>query len=292
VRNKDFAVFILTNRRPDRVVTLSTLRKSGYTGRVVFVLDDLDDTLEAYKKSYPKDEFYVFSKEEGMNITDTADNTRNPKAVVYARNMCHRIARDLKLESFLVLDDDYTSFLWTSDSEKNFNRKNIKSIDVVFDAFLDFLKGTPTQTICFAQGGDFIGGKESNHGRKITLTRKAMNSFFCLTERPFKFYGLINEDVNMYALDGSRGKLCFTSTDIQLCQRMTQQNDGGLTTIYLEMGTYVKSFYSVLYHPSSVTIREMGGTNKRIHHAVKSELTYPKILSERYRRPDYEKGGN
>ena len=31
-----------------------------------------------------------------------------------------------------------------------------------------------------------------------------------------------------------------------LLQKETQSNSGGLTDIYLELGTYVKSFYSVI----------------------------------------------
>ena len=111
-----------------------------------------------------------------------------------------------------------------------------------------------------------------------------MNSFFCKTDRPFKFYGLINEDVNMYVLNGSRGELYFTSTLVGLNQAQTQANSGGLTTIYLELGTYVKSFYSVLYHPSSVKVAEMQTTHKRLHHKVSKDLTYPKIIEERWKK--------
>jgi hypothetical protein len=274
----NFAVLILSNKRPDRVHTIKTLRKQGYSGRIVIVLDDLDPTSEEYRKNYPNDEIYIFNKKEAMNLTDSADNTGNPKAVVYARNMCFIIASELGLEYFLELDDDYSAFSYTFDIENKFKRKIVGNITKVFEAFIDFLRTTSIDTIAFAQGGDFIGGSGNAYAKSSMLTRKVMNSFFCKTDRPFMFYGLINEDVNMYVLNGSRGKICFTSSDIQLNQIMTQQNDGGLTTIYLELGTYVKSFYSVMYHPSSVTVRKMGNTNSRIHHSINKDFTYPKIL--------------
>jgi hypothetical protein len=177
-----------------------------------------------------------------------------------------------------VLDDDYYDMMTTSSHANSFKRKEARDLNRIFAAYINFLKSTPADTIAFAQGGDFIGGAESKYARSVMLTRKAMNSFFCLTARPFQFYGLINEDVNMYVLNGSRGRLCFTSTLMQLDQRDTQQNAGGLTTIYLEMGTYAKSFYSVIYHPSSVTVKEMGRHRKRIHHSIDADHTYPKIL--------------
>jgi hypothetical protein len=275
-----FACFILTHKRADRVYTVETLRKSNYTGDIVLVLDDTDKTADEYKKNYPNDKIYIFNKDKAIDLTDSADNTRNPKAVVYARNMTHEIANELGYDYFLVLDDDYTAFSYTSDKNDLFKRKVIKNIDRVFSIYLEFMMNTNTDTLAFAQGGDFIGGAGNNYAKKIMFTRKVMNSFFCKTERPFYFYGLINEDVNMYVLNGSRGHLCFTSTLVQLNQVMTQQNDGGLTTIYLELGTYVKSFYSVMYHPSSVYVHDMGSKNKRIHHRIEKDFTYPMILRE------------
>lgn len=285
MRHKNFAVLILTHRRADRVITVRTLRRQGYTGRIILVLDDTDPTRAEYAKHHPEDEIYVFNKKEAMDLTDSADNTNNPKAVVYARNMCHRIARELGLTTFLVLDDDYTTIGYRSDDEHEYiGHKSVKNLDRIFDIYVDFLISTPTTSIAFAQGGDFIGGFGNRFGEHLTLYRKCMNSFFCKTDDPFYFYGLINEDVNAYVLDGSRGRLYFTSTHISLEQKQTQSNDGGLTTIYLELGTYVKSFYSVMYHPSSVCVKDMGCTNRRLHHSIKSDLTYPKILNERYRK--------
>lgn len=283
-RMDNFAVFILTHGRPNNVKTHKTLRKQGYNGKIVLILDDQDKSSEEYKRNYPDCEFYIFNKKEAIEQTDSADNTGNPKAVVYARNMCHRIASELGLEFFLELDDDYSTFMFTSDKNDNWTRPEIKNINQVFSIFIEFLKSTPIDTVCFAQGGDFIGGKESDHGSNIKLSRKAMNAFFCKTDRVFQFYGLINEDVNMYVLNGSRGRLCFTSSMVQVNQVMTQQNSGGLTTIYLELGTYVKSFYSVMFHPSSVTIKEMGSSHKRLHHSIKADLTYPKIISQKHKR--------
>lgn len=282
----NFAVFILTHGRPDRVITLTKLREQNYSGRIVLVLDDQDKSIDKYQKNYSDCEFYIFSKEEAIDLTDSADNTRNPKAVVYARNMCHKIAKELNLEYFLVLDDDYTRFDYRSDDQHNYvGSHKINNLDIIFKIFVKFLENTPTKSIAFSQGGDFIGGYDNNtFGNKVTLHRKCMNSFFCKTDRPFQFYGLINEDVNCYVLDGSRGDLFFTSSQISLEQTQTQKNDGGLTTIYLELGTYVKSFYSVMYHPSSVTIEEMRSSNRRLHHRVDKNLTYPKILRENYRK--------
>lgn len=282
--NSNFAVFILTHARPDRVYTINSLRKFGYSGKIVLILDDTDKTISEYKKNYPDEEIYIFNKDKAIDFTDTADNTRNPKAVVYARNMCHEIAKELGYDYFLVFDDDYLEYKLTTGKQNIFHRKNIKNLDPIFKIFVEFLRTTPIDCIAFAQGGDFIGGSGSNYAKKIMLTRKCMNSFFCKTDRPFYFYGLINEDVNCYTLNGSRGSIYFTSTEVQLNQKLTQTNDGGLTTIYKELGTYVKSFYSVLYHPSSIIVQDMGRYDRRLHHKIDKDLTYPLILNQKYQK--------
>ena len=61
-------------------------------------------------------------------------------------------------------------------------------------------------------------------------------------------------------------------------QKDTQSNAGGLTDIYLEVGTYVKSFYSVMAAPSCVKVSVMGDTSSRIHHAVTWKNAVPKII--------------
>ena len=96
-----------------------------------------------------------------------------------------------------------------------------------------------------AQGGDFIGGKK-NQNAKPKLMRKAMNTFICSIDRPFKFVGRLNEDVTTYVKLGSIGILFVTITNLMVNQQVHQSKKGGLTGVYKDNGTYVKSFFSVL----------------------------------------------
>jgi hypothetical protein len=139
-----------------------------------------------------------------------------------------------------------------------------------------------------SQGGDFIGGGEGTfvkHIKKGKFSRKVMNSFLFKVDRPVKFSGRINEDVNMYVEWGRRGHLFVTVPRLRLWQKETQANAGGLTEIYLDLGTYVKSFYSVLYAPSCVSISEMGRDDRRIHHSISWTYAAPMILNEQHRKP-------
>lgn len=280
--NDKFAVFILTHGRAGNVITYDTLRKLHYTGKIYLIIDDEDEQEQEYRKRYGE-QVIVFSKKEMDGTFDIGDNLPNRKVVVYARNKCHAIAKSLGLDYFLELDDDYNTFSFRYDDNGSLRQKHVHDLDKVFSAYVKFLEVSGAHAVALAQGGDFIGGTGSTVWRE-QLSRKAMNAFFCKTDRPFKFYGRINEDTTMYTVLGQRGVLLFTVADVMLNQLQTQANKGGLTDIYLDMGTYYKSFFSVMYSPSCVRVSCMGGEYKRIHHKVKWGNCIPKILNERYKR--------
>ena len=281
MKNKKFAVFILSHGRADNVKTLKTLNKGNYTGKIYIICDDEDDQIEKYRKLGP--EVIVFNKTEEMKRTDTEDNFQDHRLVVYARNKCHDIAKELGLTHFLVLDDDYTDFCFRYKKGKKLKAKSCKNLNQLFDEMLKFLDVSGALTVAMSQAGDFIGGAENGKLDK-GIDRKAMNSFFCRTDRPFKYYGSTNEDVNSYIFNGMQGNLMFTIYRPSVIQTITQQNKGGLTDIYLDNGTYVKSFYSVIIEPSCAKVAIMNTKNARIHHKILWNNCCPKILNEKYKK--------
>lgn len=282
MKNK-FAIFILTHGRANNVITYSTLRKQGYTGKIYLMIDDEDKQANEYKSKYGND-VIVFNKQTAIDFTDSGDNFKKRNSVVYARNWNFVVAKELGIDYFLQLDDDYGHFYNTIDNNGNYitQHRKLNNLDAVCDAMVEFLIASNADTVCMSQGGDFIGGpgsKVAKLAKQGKFSRKAMNAFFMNTAKPFKFMGRINEDVNAYVALGNVGKLFITVPRIRLEQVQTQANSGGLTDIYLDLGTYVKSFYSVMYAPSCVKIAEMGVSNKRLHHMVKWKHAVPEIVS-------------
>jgi hypothetical protein len=283
-----FAVFILTHGRANNVITYSTLRKQGYTGKIYLMIDDEDKQASEYKEKYGKD-VIVFNKQKAIDYTDSGDNFNKRNSVVYARNWNFVIAKEMGIDYFLQLDDDYGHFYNTFDNEGNYitQHRKLNNLDSVCDAMVEFLIASNADAVCMSQGGDFIGGpgsKVAKLAKQGKFSRKAMNAFFMNTAKPFKFMGRINEDVNAYVALGGVGKLFITVPRIRLEQTTTQANAGGLTEIYLDLGTYVKSFYSVMYAPSCVKIQEMGVSHKRLHHRVKWKYAVPEIVSADYKK--------
>lgn len=281
---ENFCIFILTHGRPYSMHTYDALKRQGYTGKIYIIIDDEDSRQDEYYKIY-KEQVIVFSKKEMAEVIDVGDNFDDRRAVVYARNACFTIAKSLGMEYFLVLDDDYSTFSYKVIINNIFTDRVIKNLDKMFFILLNYYKNIEAKSIAMAQGGDYIGGNKSGrweHG--FYPLRKCMNTFFCSTSRPFQFVGKINEDVNTYVVAGSRGELFFTIPDVKISQQTTQASNAGLTDIYLDSGTYVKSFYTVLYAPSCVKISVMGAHYYRIHHRISWKHAVPVILHEKYKK--------
>jgi hypothetical protein len=278
-----FAALILTHGRPDRVFTYKSLRRHGYRGAIYIIVDNEDETVDEYRKIFGDDKVIVFDKKAIAETFDTADTQDDRRAIVYARNASFPIAEQLGLDYFIQLDDDYKTFDYRFISGGKLRGKGIKSLDLVFEAMIDFLENSGAATFAMSQGGDHIGGMNGSNYYK-GLMRKAMNSFVLRTDRPVQFIGRINEDVNTYVLQGSRGDLFFTVTYLQLTQTPTQSNEGGMTNLYVDSGTYVKSFYTVMMHPSSVMIGTMGNIHRRYHHMISWNNTVPKIISGKHKK--------
>lgn len=277
----DFCIFILSHKRPDRVRTYDCVRRSGYTGRIFIVIDDEDDTADDYRKRYG-DEVIQFVKSEYDNVTDKADNHPKRNSVVWARNACWDIARQVGVKSFLVLDDDYSNFAYRLRGDGSTGKRITiyRTFDQLCLAMAEYQQRSGALSIALAQGGELIGGPFKDWKTK----RKVMNSFFCSTDRPFRFIGRMNDDVNTYVRHGWTGCLFLTLLNVNLEQVDTQAQSGGLTEMYLEHGTYVKSFTTTMIAPSCCKVTSFGIDRHRIHHKINWKATTPMVLRQHHRK--------
>lgn len=279
----DFAIMILSHGRADNVRTVNTLKEVNYTGKWYIIIDDEDNQRDEYIKNFGKEHIIIFNKEEAGKTFDIMDNFSGRGVPTFARNVFHRIAKELGLTYFLELEDDYMCFRQRYEENDSMKTRYVSQFDLLIEPYLEFLDLSGAMCVAFAQTGDFLGGLGSTVWTQ-QITRKAMNSFFCRVDRPFQFLGRFNDDVNAYVDYGKRGYLFFTTRDMCLDQPQTQANAGGITEAYLQYGTYVKSFYSVMLCPSCVKISEMGQSHKRIHHLIDWEVAVPKIISSKFRK--------
>jgi hypothetical protein len=280
-----FLPIIMSHGRADCVLTYKSLRRIGFTDRILILIDNEDKRRAEYESEFG-DEVYVFDKKAWAKKTDSGDNFPHRKAIVYARNACYSIAKELGYRWFIQLDDDYDSFLFKFDENLKYKEvaHNPKIADAIKHTFL-FLRDTPAiSAIAWAQNGDFMGGAGSSDANRIWLKRKCMNTWFCDTERPINFVGHMNEDASAYIVGGIRGQVFLQTNFCAINQAATQAAAGGMTDTYKANGTYLKTFYSIMQTPACVRVSVLGRTHDRIHHKILWNNCAPKILRESVRK--------
>jgi len=280
----NYAVFILTNGRPHKQYTTRTLHKLGYTGSIYYLCDTDDPTLPEYKKLLGK-QVVTFDKRKVRHTFDLMTNEENYNLVVYARNAVFKVAKRLGLDYIVVMDDDYTGFYTMVDENGFYQNTHIRDFDKLIRVHLKFLKNANLDALAFAQAGDFLGGENGGFNRRgLRPLRKVMNVFFFDVDKPLQVNGMLNED-SVLGVDAARhGKILLTTCLVKMLQKQTQTNSGGLTEAYKSVGTYQKSFYSVLMNPSAAKIEYRTHSVGRIHHHITGRYAYPKIVSEKFKK--------
>ena len=305
---KDFVILILSHGRPGflKSHTWNVLNKTNSKARRVIVLSDDDPAISEYKDLFGKDSVFVFNKiktEQDYDL-DLIDcywgKSLSRKATVWARNEQFRIARALGYRWFMVLDDDYREIIMRHKMVRSddgteffptFKELLFTPADEhgsIFDKccvkYFKMLNSAPwLDATAFSQCGDFVGGINSILV-KIPYRWKAMNVFFCDTEKEYRYYGRFNDDVNAYVLNGKRGRLSLTLNMPSINQEPTQGSKEGMTDIYKTFGTYVKSLTSAVVCPSSVSVSCMGTAVQRVHHLIEWSKACPLVVDESWCR--------
>lgn len=303
LQHKDFCVMIVSHGRPNDQATVNTLNRFGYTGDWYIVLDNEDASVEQYKALYGEDKIKIFDKEALMKSgkVDAMDNFQVKKTVVYARYACYDIAREMGYKYFMMCEDDHDSLRWRMNPEIEYSSKMVSdskeycALDQIIDTMLDYFDSAPIKTLCMAQSGDYIGGGGSKMATD-QYRRKAMGTFITRVDDPIHFPGTMNDDTTAYTMNQAKGELMLTTGFIAVNTKPTQKNSGGNTDIYEAFGTYVKTFYSVMGHPSGVKVSVLFNTsarkgvgpktneNFRIHHRVSWNNTAPKVIRENVKK--------
>lgn len=246
---KRFAIFILTNGRPNHQYTLEFLRKS-FKGDVFLLCDNEDSTLKDYQKNYGKN-VVVFDKNEWVSKSDQMDNFRSKKSVLYARNAVFEIAKDMGYDYFAMVDDDVTGLSFRYEKDGKLVGKPVKDFNKVSSAVLEAMGDTGTDYFSFGTDKIYIGGAaNSQYQRKII--DKVYNFIFCRTDQEHFYKGIMNEDEIHNILSMSVGKLVKSSTIIQMQMKPVGRDSvGGNAETYNENGyySYVRNFYPIIAFP-------------------------------------------
>lgn len=279
---KRFAVFILSHGRAKTISTPDALINCGYTGEYFVVIDNEDDDEPLYREKFG-DKIIQFDKRDYVKLTDLGDTDDDRRIGVLARNFIQDEAIKRGYRYHLQLDDDIHGFTYRYIKGDSLKAKTIRRMDDVFEAMCSYLDTTPITSLSFSLAVFMVGGINNDAFFK-GLIPKTATTFLMRADDLNYFHMRMNDDMTTAAINRMRGKQYYTIMQLMLSVDGTQVQSGGMTEIYVDNGTYRKSFYSVMCIPSAVKITAMGITDYRIHHEFHWNNIAPKLLSESYRK--------
>lgn len=246
---KRFAIFILTNGRPNHQYTLEFLRKS-FKGDIFLLCDNEDKTLKEYQKNYGE-QVVVFDKNEWVSKSDSMDNFQSKKSVLYARNAVFQIAKDMGYEYFAMVDDDVTGLSFRYEKDGKLVGKPVENFDKISSAILEAMDDTGTDFFSFGLNKLYIGGLSNGQYQK-KIVDKVYCFIICRTEQQHFYKGIMNEDEIHNILSMNVGKLLKTTTLVQIVTKpIGKDTVGGNAETYEENGyySYVRNFYPIIAFP-------------------------------------------
>jgi len=272
--NNRFAVFILSHGRAKTLTSYDVLRKSGYTGDVFIIVDDLDEQKDDYISIYG-DKVIIFDKNKFYKLTDTMEPSGELRSITFARNASNVIAKQLGLTYHAQFDDDVTGLYHKYiGKDGKLKTRRITDFDSVVCAILDFLDDTGAVSCGLVDTGSLFGGASGPF--RNGLAYNFNQTVICRTGA-LDFVGLGNQDVNALMLNSPRGKLLF---ELYCIAHSVSKpgNAGGMTEMYKVRGLYHKIFLFVMCAPSMCYMTE---ENKLV---IQRKNVVPKILSSRWKK--------
>lgn len=277
----NYAVFIITHGRPDNQKTLETLMRLKFTGSWYLVLDNLDETIDAYINNYGKEHIIIFDKPKYLYSTDCGLHKPFPKFAVFARNAVEDIAVELGLDYFMVFDDDITNF--RARFIEDGSLKSIPLYNCIDDAFMaciNFMQSTNIHCTGFGFCNVYRSGIRGlfNETPRIRLCAGAF-----IRDTKVKVNWRLNmvEDL-ITSLDHNRvGDVWLQLLPVQIDVLISEGVvEGGNSDAYNKFDNFTMNFLPTIVYPDCNFVKYR--KNKWIT-ALDACKSMPKIISHKYR---------
>jgi hypothetical protein len=278
----NFAIFICSHGRPN-VLTVDALRGSGYTGGIVIVVDDEDDTVPQYYENYQgKDSIYIrqFCKQDYIDRVDTGSQKCNAKraTILYAKCFCEDLAREHGLDAFGIADDDFTGFRFRYlESDKMKSQLVHFSLDNVFNLYSKFIIENNMCMTSLATNQMFMGGMPKIEDYRIPFSFVIRN-----VSIPFEWQSDIFEDIISETLKSKVGYFMMQMPFVQLnLLPLYAGASGGMTEVY-QSENFIGKLFPIIQHLPSCTKIVPG--IKRPTTKLMKDKAFPKLISGSFKK--------
>ena len=278
----DFAIFICTYGRPNNQLTLNTLRKSGYTGRIYLVLDNTDSTIQQYIDNYGADNIVIFDKNHYINSIETVSNDPKYACIVYAKNAVENIAKIIGLKSFVIADDDVFSLRFRyADCNVLRSKRIVSHMDDVVDEINDFLLNANLCAVSPLYTTFFMNGVKSLESDSIENARYMYIFVFRNSAYTVNWISDYVED-NITSFEQNKVGNCMLS--IPFVQHDStppkKRTEGGMSETYAS-NTFLLCMRGCTIEPAYMSAQWY---KTKFVPKIQRKNSLPKIISGRYKK--------
>lgn len=268
------AIMICTHGRPDKQLTLKTLRDIGYTGSVVLMVDDEDDTVRRLGDSCTGDFIILkFNKQYYIDHSDTGTDKDQRKCILYAKNCCEDWAKEKGLDAFVIADDDITGFRYRYEKDGHLLSVPVtKNMDKIIEAYYTMIVDNNISASSFGDVRAYIGGV-------IKESRLPYNFVFRNTKYPFEWKSSMYEDTVSPIYNNMIGRYTVQLPQIQFNMKEVDAKEaGGMKAVYEKLSVYKRAFTAKVFNPTSIEI-----ANNKVGFELKKDNTFPKLVSSKFK---------
>lgn len=279
-----FAVFICTHGRPDKQLTLNTLRKCGYDGKIYLVLDDTDNTIQNYINNYNADDIIVFDKNYYINsCKDIGDNKGHYKCILYAKNAVEDIAQDLNLDAFMVVDDDITNFRYRYVEDSKLRSLQVTNLSDVIDAYADYIVDNNIKCFGFCGASHYFAGTSVYDIDKLIDNRYPYQVYIRNTKYKLDWISWYGEDDITMLLDECTGGFWLNLPFVQYDCVMVgdTSKSGGMVDEYKNNSSYMLNIVKKQFCPSQLKLRPY---KDRFITTINKTTSCVKLISDSYKK--------
>ena len=292
----DFAIFIPSYDRCEMLIdkTLHMLKKYNYSGKWFVVVDDNDPQLKTYKEKIPEEHLLIFHKPDYYDYYDTCFNKKNIEAKLYPVAFIDSIIDKLKLNYYMIIDDDMKELVFRYDNNNQLLQKNVSSItfENFLNLYIDFLDMTCYTMISIDSNAKLMGGLKSEifkFGYKYDLL--SIYILKNLNDR-YKFCNLLHDEASSLQLNALNGRYTIMLPYVffvndTLKNYYKDRNDGGCSSQYNTYGisiSYIKEMALLMTNPNCIELLKLKNDDKILYTRKNKKNYYPKIIDGRWKK--------
>lgn len=274
----NFAVMICTHGRPDRQLTFETLRKSGYTGKIILIVDDEDKSKSDYVHRYNND-VVVFNKQRYIDKSDTGTNEDQRKCILYAKNFCEDYAKELNFDAFVIADDDIRKFRYRYIENDKLKGLDVKDLDSAINLYIEFMLNNDITATGFGITQFYFTGLHTFDNDNMQKYRIPYNFVFRNPKFDVNWMSWFGEDIITAVHYNKVGQVWIALPFVHQEIVALATADGGMKDTYDSNSDVRLAMQNVMYLPTELKAYRY---KDKYMASIVRDKAFPKLISSSF----------